>query len=69
MPVLRLDTYIYGVGKAADGAGMSISAAAKSAPAGGFGGMMETLAIMLEVPLGAAGMGCTVRVEESSWRV
>lgn len=60
---------MYGVGKVADGVGMRISPAAKAAPAGGFGGVMETSAIMLEVPLGAAGIACTVSVDESSWRV
>lgn len=28
---------------------------------------MDLLSMMVEVPLGAAGIGCTVSVEASSW--
>ena len=40
---------------AAEGSGNRISAAANALPAGGFGGIMEKLEMIDDVPLGAAG--------------
>lgn len=61
---------MYWLGKAADGGGMRISAAAQTAPAGGGGsvGMIEAEEMILEVPLGKEGMASTVSVDASSWR-
>lgn len=42
--------------------GKRISAAENTLPAGGSGGMMERLEMMLEVPLGEAGNACDVNV-------
>lgn len=48
---------------------MRISAAAKIASCGGSGGVIETEAMMEDVPLGAAGMAWTESVELSSCSV
>lgn len=45
---------------------MRISAAANKAPAGGLGGVIDIVAIIEAVPLGAAGIACTERVDASS---
>jgi hypothetical protein len=65
-PVLRFETYMYCVGKRADGGGMRISAAAQTAPGDGFAGMMEAVEMIVLVPFGKDGIACTVSVDVSS---
>jgi len=48
---------------------MRISAAAKTAPCGGSGGVIETEAMIGDVALGAAGTHWTVSIELSSCSV
>jgi hypothetical protein len=48
---------------------MRISAAAQTALAGGLAGMMETVEMVEEVPLGAEGMAWTDRVDANSCKV
>lgn len=52
-----------------DGAGMRISAAAKRAPVGGFGGVIVATPRNGDVPFGAGGTFWTVNVLSSSCRV
>jgi hypothetical protein len=60
---------MYWLGKRADVGGMRISAAAQTAPAGGFAGMIEAVEMTEAVPLGAVGIFWTDSVDASSWRV
>ena len=57
---------MYGMGNSGVGSGMRISPAAKLAPLGGSDGVMVAFPRIGEVPLGAGGTCCTVRVESSS---